>query len=755
MLAIDLETRSACDLKAVGGRAYAKHPTTNLLTVSWRRQDGGYAVWLNTTRKLDPEYLAIHLPGVQVFAGTKVPEELCDRTNEPWVAHNAWGFDEHVWLAKTGIAPVDWIDTAPLALATGLPGGLGDIGVRLWGAGKYEQGKADIKKWSRPNGKNASTNPNDVPPVTMLSIAKYNVQDVVLLWDLIGELNKTLRLSETERKMLAYHRETNTRGITIDKGMLKQLILLTREAVNDALAKIVEITKDHAVPLKTLHDLRSRTVMFKWLDAMKVKCGPSLDKRIIQQIVEQSDNVRQAEGITTQYSGEDDQWLVDSKGRVNVETVTPQVADVINVLELRTNALRITEGKLKAANESLAGGDTLHDLLVAYGAHTGRWTSRRLQIHNMTRAKKGINVWKMVGMSNDEQLSLANIKAYDEAAIAEGRVPLIPRKRFYSADDVSSSMIRTLLKAPPGKKTGAADFSGVESRAVAKLAKEKWKLELFWNYGDPYIELAKRMYGVKDMDKKDARRQIAKPVELGCQYQLGGKTLTAYAAGMGVDLSAAGLDPGAMVETWRTSHPMIAGEIEVSETTGRTYRKGGFWKDLERAAKNTVKYGDGHQVGEIMYTMERNNLVCTLPSQRRIMYRMARIVSLPSEYDADKMVEQIAYEHPRYKTVRTYGGMLCENVVQGYCRDLLAEALIRCEEAGIQVLFHVHDEIVAALSNDDQFDTFMKCMTAPVSWADGFPLDADGWVGPRYAKSPPPGVLERLYRLGEFVRVVE
>jgi len=88
--------------------------------------------------------------------------------------------------------------------------------------------------------------------------------------------------------------------------------------------------------------------------------------------------------------------------------------------------------------------------------------------------------------------------------------------------------------------------------------------------------------------------------------------------------------------------------------------------------------------------------------------------------------------------VRAPGGgepMIVHNCTQAVARDLLAEAMLRLREAGIDTIGHVHDELI--LEGDIgtiDYEYAVDIMTELPDWADGLPIGADGFQGQRYRK---------------------
>ena len=88
-------------------------------------------------------------------------------------------------------------------------------------------------------------------------------------------------------------------------------------------------------------------------------------------------------------------------------------------------------------------------------------------------------------------------------------------------------------------------------------------------------------------------------------------------------------------------------------------------------------------------------------------------------------------EKHQYVRTRTYGGKLTENLVQATARDLLVDAVHNIIEDGIEVITHIHDEIVTAGHHLEQVS---KHMTTLPEWASGLPIAVDGAEKQRYVK---------------------
>lgn len=84
---------------------------------------------------------------------------------------------------------------------------------------------------------------------------------------------------------------------------------------------------------------------------------------------------------------------------------------------------------------------------------------------------------------------------------------------------------------------------------------------------------------------------------------------------------------------------------------------------------------------------------------------------------------------------KTYGGKICENIVQAVSRDLLGAAIVRLERENYPVVLHVHDEAIAeVVKGTKTFERFIQLMSTNPPWAAGLPLEAKGFQATRYEK---------------------
>ena len=274
-----------------------------------------------------------------------------------------------------------------------------------------------------------------------------------------------------------------------------------------------------------------------------------------------------------------------------------------------------------------------------------------------------------------------------------------------------------------------ADFSAIEARVISWLAGEQWRLEVFRTHGKIYEASASQMFGVPlELIKKGrpeyALRQKGKVAELALGYQGGPGALRAMGA---LDMGLTNDELPDIVSRWREAN--------------RRIRE--LWYSMEAAALQVITEGGSAGVNGLVLAREydlEHGLDCLsilLPSGRKLYY------NAPALGQNEWGWPTIAYAgmdqtSKKWKRIETYGGKLVENCVQAIARDCLATSIDRLEAAGLQVVFHVHDEVVIDAQPWDTDDTMLarvcEIMGEPIPWAPDLPLKAAGWVGKYFTK---------------------
>jgi DNA polymerase len=292
---------------------------------------------------------------------------------------------------------------------------------------------------------------------------------------------------------------------------------------------------------------------------------------------------------------------------------------------------------------------------------------------------------------------------------------------------------RAMVVAAPGHVLFGGDFSAIEDRvgawisgALQKLA-DYARFDQTGNYADePYCILGAAILGINDlssMHKDHPARKLGKILSLAFQYQGG---LPAY---RGQDPSGRYSDDEVrkLQKKWRAENSDIVR----------------FWGDIDAATKKAIS-----NPGEYIDDCPPVRLICNgrylfieLPSGGRLSYPYPRIIFRKNNkgYDEKVVVFRDNGGDPPWSLCKNgygfYGGCWFENLVSTISRDILAEAIQRLEAAGYRVVLSVHDEILCeGPIGFGNLEEFKQIMTEVPGWAEGLPIAAKCWTGPRFSK---------------------
>lgn len=417
--------------------------------------------------------------------------------------------------------------------------------------------------------------------------------------------------------------------------------------------------------------------------------------------------------LTAWLNEQDSSIGVDNLRKDTVKTLLDREGNstsVSRMLEIRQELGKTSTKKYNALEMCVCSDGRVRGLLQFYGANrTGRWAGRLVQVQNLPRTYISLL---------DPARKLVKERSADGLGMIFGSVP-----------DTLSQLIRTAFIATPGNVLIDADFSAIEARVISWLAGEEWRLDVFRTHGKIYEASASQMFNVpieriKKGNPEYALRAKGKVAELALGYNGGPNALINMGA-LKMGLHEEELPD--IVTRWRSANKKIAQ----------------LWYKIDDAVMHVVSAGGSRMVNGITFAREYDPvqgvslLTIQLPSTRKLYYvdpqvGVNRFGSASINYAGQNQMTK------RWERVETYGGKLTENIVQAIARDALALAIEHLEAAGLPVVFHIHDECVidtpAFGTPDEMLDRVTSLMTQPIPWAQGLPLNADGWVGTFFKK---------------------
>ena len=385
-------------------------------------------------------------------------------------------------------------------------------------------------------------------------------------------------------------------------------------------------------------------------------------------------------------------------------------AAVRRVLEIRSEAGKTSVKKVNAMFHCVGDDSRMRGLLLYHGAGTGRWSGKLIQPQNLPARSKALG---------------------DEFHAADWTEQVLGRRSdeielVYPLLEVLAMQLRPCLRARDGYKLIGADFAAIEARVLAWLAGEEWLLKAFREGKDAYKVMAADIYRVPadSIGKPSAERDMGKRVLLGCGFGMGWKKfiLTCLKDDVVIGDQMAQL----IIDTYREKNSRVKA----------------LWYELERAAVAAVENpGQNYFAagGKLLFTKRGDYLWVRLPNGKRMLaYYKPTIVEKTTPWGSKAKAVRFWGEDSttrRWQRMDMYGGLIAENVTQATARDLMVDAMFRLEEAGYTILLSVHDEVIAEVPEFfGCIADFERIMGITEPWAEGCPVKAEGWEGPRYAK---------------------
>ena len=398
------------------------------------------------------------------------------------------------------------------------------------------------------------------------------------------------------------------------------------------------------------------------------------------------------------------EWLIengveiDSLSKKAVAALADETdGDIQEMLHLRLLMSKTSVKKYEAVMRSVCKDNRVRGMMrFCDASRTGRWSGQILQVQNLPQ-------------NHLPDLTLAR------DIVKDGDFEMLDMT-FGNVPNVLSELIRTVLIPKQNHRFIVADFSAIEARVLSWLAGEQWRLDTFRNGGDIYCASASQMFRVP-VEKHGVNghlRQKGKISELACGY---GGSVGALKNMGAVEMGVPEDELQGLINDWRNANPHIVK----------------LWTEVGNAAMKAIKEKTIVSLGKLVFMYERGILFIRLPSGRRLSYIKPRIGT--NRFGGDSITYMGVGASKKWERLETFGGKLVENIVQAIARDLLASAMMNVANAGYDIVFHVHDEIIAeAPDGQGSVDEMCKLMSINPDWADGIPLSADGYECEYYRK---------------------
>lgn len=446
-LSADLETYSSVDIGKCGVYRYTESDDFEILLFAYSLDYGPVEV-------------------IDLAQGEEIPTEIVDWLYDPAVEKTAFNANfERTCLTKwfgRYCEPEQWSCTMILSASCGLPLSLAGVGAALElpeDKAKMKEGKELIRYFCQPcrptktNGGRTRNRPEDAPE-KWATFIEYNRRDVETENTIRQRLLKW-RPDFSEQKLWCLDQRMNDKGVRIEPRLAENAIKIGNQYREELI--------EHCKQLTGLENPNSTAQIKSWLEEQEGIEVLSLNKKAIADVYA---------------SLSDDQTK--------------------EVLKLREEFSKSSNKKYEAFLRSCCKDNHVRGTFQFYGASTGRWAGRLVQLQNLPHDSlpdlDDARMWAMLGDEEDFECMYPKVQS------------------------ALSALIRTMIIPEENSRLIVADFSAIEARVIAWIANEEWRIKAFANGEDIYCASASRAFKVPVVKHgvNGELRAKGKIIELAC-----------------------------------------------------------------------------------------------------------------------------------------------------------------------------------------------------------------------------------------------
>lgn len=706
-------------IAAVGALAYAEHPSTEVLTMSYRIP-GDVAVSRWRPGMPNPQRLFGHIAAGGLVEAHNV---MFERAIWHYVCRRRYGWPD--------VPPHQWRCSAAKARVNNLPGALGNLtDVLPVTAKKDTDGKRLLNKFSvpqKPTKKNPAKRirPEDDPEDAERLYA-YCDRDVEAEEEVSALM---MPMSVNELRFWQLDQRINWRGVGVDRVSVRNMMAVLQQA-----------------QARYGHECRALTgglepsqvqKLIGWMAGRGVPMA-SLDSEAVEAALER-------------------------------DTTPPDARRVLQIRQLVGSA---SVKKLYAFDRSANNDNRVRNIITHHGARTGRPTGDLVQPLNMPKAgpsliycgcgkphaRRDLCPWCGCPVPPEpRRYHWPDVpKGYQENPVDHIQTIMATRSldavEWFFGDALLciSGSLRGMIWADEGNDLIASDYSAIEAVVTAALAGCEWRMQVFRDKKDIYLMSCVMMglgptyeeylaYKETNGANHPDRNQYGKYAELSLGFGgwLGGWR------GFDTTDNLTDDEVKRLIVAWRAASPEIV-EMWGGQTRGKPWEpdfrleRFGF----EGAFVNAVQYPGqlftSHGIG---FFMRGDVLIIRLLSGRELAYASPRLWQserAPGTLDITYMTWN---SNPKYGPIgwvamKTYSGRIAENIVQATAHDIQRYGIENLEAAGYPIVLHVYDEDIGEVPHGfGSIEEFEAIMSTMPPWAEGWPVRASGgWRGRRYRK---------------------
>jgi DNA polymerase len=361
----------------------------------------------------------------------------------------------------------------------------------------------------------------------------------------------------------------------------------------------------------------------------------------------------------------------------------PELALVVGAMRQYRKANTLIR-KIESVEGRLTNESILPLELMYCGArHTRRWSSRGVNVQNLDREPYWLTT---------------------DGKEAEGAWNVWPRRWLVPRE---------------GKTFCILDFAQIEPRCLNWLTGNDALLTMIrqgFGIYEAYARVSGQWKDPRPLKKADPHLyKSVKAQVLGLGYGMGAGRYKETAAKDGITLTD--LEAKATVVQWRNLNQHIVQ----------------FWGQMDQLVREAC-------------LDKAKNLEIQMPTGDVLRHFGVRAFSRNyTDEETGEVTTKKGYESfttkgdfsPMSKQPNLWGGTLAENVTQRMARDVMAEAVIRLEEAGLPVVFHAHDEVILEVdigSREEAKKEAEAIMQKAPAWCPDLPLGVEGDFADTYVK---------------------